>query len=461
MTETLLTEPIESSGNSSGELPLIQSIDILNSKAEHLLGESTVMRFEGAIEYEQSASNGEVGVDQSLIGIVSLGEGSAVGLLRVKYDGKTVLGLSKLEKNTGATGERATLLGVIEPGQDFNVGRNDLDDSDKAISRQHFNVSLSDSDELKITDTSLNGIDLLRFTAIDDVTKDIGPGGLRRFLSKKNHEDQDNTLELADYVSAINGWAVKSKILADTLSPEVEAEWDYTVGPEKMKQLGRKLKGYEEPYVSGDGLKMPAKYLGRDVISRDSGINGGVYIVPGIQEAIVVDDANSQTSRSEGWSPTNQMYEQANNDFLRRARGKGVSIEHTVKQGQEEEVLEAALESAMEKLKYSLQTSKEMESQFSDKKINLDILLDEGKGVCRHQALLVGYYLERAINGGFMKGNVSVDRNYIKNKGGHAWTRFTSSEGKVYIIDPAQEFVGTLDDAKKTASWDYRRPEDV
>jgi hypothetical protein len=55
---------------------------------------------------------------------------------------------------------------------------------------------------------------------------------------------------------------------------------------------------------------------------------------------------------------------------------------------------------------------------------------------------------------------ISVDRNTIKGLGGHAWVRYASSDGTVFVVDPAQEKVGRLEDMQETG-WDYRRPDDV
>ncbi|EKD64692.1 MAG: hypothetical protein ACD_50C00323G0007, partial [uncultured bacterium] len=75
------------------------------------------------------------------------------------------------------------------------------------------------------------------------------------------------------------------------------------------------------------------------------------------------------------------------------------------------------------------------------------------------QALLAGYLLEKLTQEGILGGKVSVDRNFIEGRGGHAWVRYTNSREEVFILDPAQDYKGTLKDAPKNG-WDYRRPED-
>lgn len=58
-------------------------------------------------------------------------------------------------------------------------------------------------------------------------------------------------------------------------------------------------------------------------------------------------------------------------------------------------------------------------------------------------------------------GRISIDRNEDTDVAeGHAWARFTDETGEVYIIDPAQEYVGTLKAAVDKDRWAYSRTED-
>ena len=66
----------------------------------------------------------------------------------------------------------------------------------------------------------------------------------------------------------------------------------------------------------------------------------------------------------------------------------------------------------------------------NDGKIALDYFIQEGKGVCRHQALACAALLERFKDEGYIRGTASVDRN-SDTRGGHSWCRYTNSEGTV------------------------------
>ena len=96
----------------------------------------------------------------------------------------------------------------------------------------------------------------------------------------------------------------------------------------------------------------------------------------------------------------------------------------------------------------------------NDTKVTLNYFIRERAGVCRHQALLGAYLLERLRKDGYVNGSVSVDRNEVPNVGGHAWIRYTTPNGQIFIIDPAQEYVGQLDKIGQWR-WFYARPDDL
>jgi len=112
-------------------------------------------------------------------------------------------------------------------------------------------------------------------------------------------------------------------------------------------------------------------------------------------------------------------------------------------------------------------------------KIPLAAFVRNHVGVCRHQALLAGYLIERLIADGTLVGAVSIDRNMrafrwreilgnflsldFETRGGHQWARFTVTDGTVYIVDAAQNYCGPLNDVPQDPeSWrTWFRPEDV
>jgi len=179
-------------------------------------------------------------------------------------------------------------------------------------------------------------------------------------------------------------------------------------------------------------------YNGRPIIHRDSPIDGGVYLGQGQREAIVVD--------TQKYPELGKLY--------------GIA---KVKAQKEAGILRAVFDAVSEAM--PRQDNDHVEALVrkygagGDRKISLDVFINEGTGVCRHDALACAALLELAIKDGTLDGRVSVDRNstYL---GGHAWCRYTAPTGTVYILDVAQGFVGGLKRASEENRWAYQRPDE-
>lgn len=104
------------------------------------------------------------------------------------------------------------------------------------------------------------------------------------------------------------------------------------------------------------------------------------------------------------------------------------------------------------------------------RKISLDTYIQDGVGVCRHQALFAGAVMEQLAKRGVVHGTASVERNLVRSGAdgkhdGHSWLRYTNSAGEVYIMDVAQHKLDTLDNLMRQRRegeklWDYGRTED-
>ncbi len=216
-------------------------------------------------------------------------------------------------------------------------------------------------------------------------------------------------------------------------SHEDYVRWDRTIIGQKRVENSR---FFDEP----DGEAPHGYFKGRPIIGRDTGINGGVYIGSGKREALVVDDTKY---------PGLQM---AYDTLLQRFAGG------------DKNVLQAAYEVTKKYLPTSEaavdMVNKKLGIGRNDEKISLDAYFGKG-GVCRHQALLAGYLLEKLVSEGRLKGHVSIDRNTIPGLGGHAFVRFEAGRRKndVYIVDPTQNYVGSLADVPHNA-WSYARKTD-
>lgn len=215
--------------------------------------------------------------------------------------------------------------------------------------------------------------------------------------------------------------------------------WDKTKLAEKR---AKNSPLYEEP----DEEARHGYFKGRQIIGRDTPINKGVYIGGGTREAIVIDDSKD--------GDLNAAYQELQ-AIMDKIESYGEKYKHNI--------LNQVFNLAKFKLPYNNELVNSILKKYDlahDTKIRLGIYMAEGGGVCRHQALLAGYLLEKLKADGMINGTASIDRNYIKGLGGHAWVRYTNSKGDVYIIDPAQNFIGSLADAETKGKWSYKRPED-
>lgn len=181
-------------------------------------------------------------------------------------------------------------------------------------------------------------------------------------------------------------------------------------------------------------------YQGRPIIHRDSPVDGGVYLGQGSREAIVVD--------SKKYPLLNKLYEEA----------KGKVTENGVVQNNK--IPQAVYDTVSKHMKYDDHAVELLVIKLGvehDGKVALDRFIQEGVGVCRHQALACAAIFERFKKDGYLKSEISVDRN-SDTGGGHVWCRLNKPNGEKYIIDVAQHYVGSLENAKGKNRWDYERP---
>ena len=209
------------------------------------------------------------------------------------------------------------------------------------------------------------------------------------------------------------------------------SEWDKTeLLLERKKQDGELNWKEGEPH-----------YQGRHIIRRDSPINQGVYLGGGPREAIVVD--TKYGSVPELYNEARQLAEQ------RPGKTKHQAIRSTY------DTIQDALEYDEDEVdrivrKYGAE---------NDVKLSLDTFIEEGFGLCRHQALAAGAVLEQFQDEGYLTGDISIDRN--RDEGyGHAWVRYENSKGDLYIIDPTQDVLEPLE-RTMSETWDYSRPQDT
>jgi hypothetical protein len=186
-------------------------------------------------------------------------------------------------------------------------------------------------------------------------------------------------------------------------------------------------------------------YNKRRIIGRNCRINGGVYLGGGAREAIYVDDLSDQGVLK------NVYFELIQTLF--KKMGKRLSLGLKIQDGIPEDVFDTV----RRHMPYDEQKVLDIISgRRSDNEISLSEFIQKHAGQCRHQALLVGYLLERLIENGLLSGSVSAERNYLAGQGAHAWAAYQDKDGKIFIIDPAMGYQGPLE---KAHGWLYHIPE--
>ena len=238
----------------------------------------------------------------------------------------------------------------------------------------------------------------------------------------------------------------KSELVNNLEGNSKEASWDYT----RMVKDIVPLEFTEEQQPDGRWQRVEY-FQGRRIIGRDTPIDKGVYMVAGTGEAIVVD--------SKKYPVLEEEYQKLLRKLLTQSKQTGHPV-HTF-------ALRQAYQTTAELLPYDLPGVEQLlrkmgvpEKSNTPQKVDLSVFVQNRVGVCRHQALLAGLFLEKLHDGGHLLGKPSVDRNWVPGQGGHAWVRYTNREGQIFIIDPAMKYIGSLSDVKTGTQWFYKRPED-
>lgn len=190
-------------------------------------------------------------------------------------------------------------------------------------------------------------------------------------------------------------------------------------------------RGGETPYGTMKGFA---------VIGRDSPtVRRGVYgtLTPK-SEFVIVNDNSPQIMRLE----ESLIASLREDEHVRRT---------------ERSILDAVRVITERTMRYDLEEVGRMSEPYYESSglIALSDYIDRGVGVCRQQALLAAVLIEGVIEAGYLEGSAHVERNRrIEARGAHAWTVF-SGKGEDIIVDPAQHFVGTREEAAAIGRWPY------
>lgn len=190
------------------------------------------------------------------------------------------------------------------------------------------------------------------------------------------------------------------------------------------------------------------------IIRRDSPIIGGVCLGKNPREAFYV-------------GPNSSALNGLKEEVKERALYQG-----KIRRGN---LLPSIYDTVKERLPYDLAKSDEIISKrvkTKDGLISLGEFIRGHAGVCRHQAVacaalieLLGKDPELRSTNNHLRGKPSVDRNGYPGFG-HVWTRYTSYDGAIFILDVAKHFLGTLyseetqREIEEGTLWPYNRPDE-
>lgn len=210
---------------------------------------------------------------------------------------------------------------------------------------------------------------------------------------------------------------------------------------ENFVERARRLADFDDRY---NKLEAPyGTYKTYSIIGRNSPtVRGGVYGTSRTQSEYVVVDADSPHIKLVEESLVNQIHTWYGSHL------KGQDVLNA---------LHHVRDTTADKMKYDLARVEDLSRPYFNNQglIMLSDYLDEGVGVCRHQALLAAVFTEGLIRDGILDGLVHVERNHdLEANGAHAWMVYEGKDETI-IVDPAQNFVGTREKARQEGRWRY------
>ena len=228
---------------------------------------------------------------------------------------------------------------------------------------------------------------------------------------------------------------------------EQKSDEKYTYAADYTQALLKRASEGDTGFGRSNAEHINGTYLNHPIIGRNSKqLENGVYLTRG-SEALIA-DTNSQKTRG-------------------AIEGVIALTQYLGEDAPNEEILQIVESQVGKILKYNLDKTDSLSEPYrGNKGIGISSYIEKGVGVCRHQAILAGLTMEEMIGRGILNGTTGVERNLrydAKKKtpaGGHAWAVFkpagAQSELEDYIIDPANNYVGTRKEALEKGGWYYK-----
>lgn len=199
-----------------------------------------------------------------------------------------------------------------------------------------------------------------------------------------------------------------------------------------------------------DGLLKNGLYDGRTPVTHEYAFTGDDNVVEvrsmPQREAIVIDWSNPSNKKIK-----DQYVAGAVKKVEDTAKKNGVLTLH--------DLYEATKSTIVERMKYDSEYIKQRARDAAAKgttyrKVNLAVIMQEGRAVCEHQGLASAVVLADLLKIYQVEGvKVSVSTEHRYGVGAHEYMKATETNtGQVTIIDPAMNYCGP----EKSDNWDYR-----
>jgi hypothetical protein len=212
---------------------------------------------------------------------------------------------------------------------------------------------------------------------------------------------------------------------------------------------------YQSPNRS-DPFAPFGRFRGRHIIGTGTRVLDGVYLGHRAREAIFV-DSSSRVLRALCGSFIENRFSVIRTRFINGDIQLDITREGLVQTFQSG-LPEALFQYTKKCLPYNEHKTSDVFRQAKiepDAELSLDAYLIAQTGVCRHMVLFLVGMFELLSQIDLTHGSMSVCRCYIPNFFSHAWARFEQEGTGPIILDPAQNFFGTLENGGEMGKFVY------
>jgi hypothetical protein len=217
---------------------------------------------------------------------------------------------------------------------------------------------------------------------------------------------------------------------------------------------------YRSP-IESDPVAPYGRFRGRHIIGTGTRVLGGVYLGHSAREAIVVDET-SHLLHACMLEFVERRFSNMRMQFLHGDLSLDFSHESILKEGMLQafvhELPVALYAYAKNRLVFNERKTSVVFQEahiLPDGELSLDAYLLARTGVCRHMVLFIVALFEMLSMMSLTRGRMFVCRCYIPHMFSHAWVRFEQDGAGPFILDPAQNYHGPLEQGGEMGRFVY------